>query len=763
MSRNKAPEHSAERTTAPPADRPAGRSPLARLGGLLFRRRLWVLVATVVAVGLAIPFGADVESRLSEGGITAPDSESARAEQLLNDEFKSGSPHLVFVVSAPQPVDDPQISAEGTRLTQRLADEDGVVQAVSYWSLQQADPLRSEDTRSALVMVRLDGDEDAVRKAAKRIVPAYVGQQGDLTVKATGATQVRVEIEAQSSEDLVTAELLAAPLTLIILLLVFGSVVAASMPLAVGVLAVIGSFVILRLLDMLVPVSVFSVNITTALGLGLAVDYSLFIVTRYREELAGGRTVSDAIAQTLRTAGRTVIFSALTVALSLSAMLVFPMYHLRSFAYSGIAVVLLAALGSIVVLPALLAVLGRRIDALDVRRPFRRKGAKGDRRRESGAVADTAGFWHRLASAVMRRPVPFTLAVAALLIALGIPFLRVEFGDSDDRVLPPEAPSHQAAQVLREQFDSQEGSPISVVLPGVDPAARGTEIGDYATRLSQLPGITRVDAATGSYAKGVLVAPPGPATERLTADAGTALSVISDTEPYSERGMDLVGTVRDVQAPAEALVGGQAAVLVDAKATIGDRLPWALGLIAASTMVLLFLFTGSLLIPLKAIVLNLLSLTATFGAMVWVFQEGHLSWLIGSPTITGLIDIDTPVLMFCVAFGLSMDYEVFLLSRIKEEYHRTGDNVAAVAWGLERTGRLVTAAAALVAVILMAFATSGLTPLKLLGVGLALAVIMDATLVRGILVPGFMRLAGRANWWAPRPLRRLHEKIGLSD
>ncbi|CRK55312.1 FIG01123256: hypothetical protein [Alloactinosynnema sp. L-07] len=758
MSHNKAPETPVTRHPAPDPPPLPDRSALSGLGRLLARRRLWVLLVTAVVIGLAIPFGADVESRLSEGGITAPDSESARAEKLLDEEFKSGAPHLVFVVSASDDVDTPAVTERGERMTERLAGEPGVVQAVSYWSLQRAEPLRSADARSALIMVRLGGDEDAVRKAAKRIVPAYVGEREGLTVRVTGSTQVRVEIESQSAQDLTKAELLAAPLTLIILLLVFGSVVAASLPLVVGALAVIGSFVVLRLLDMLVPVSVFSVNITTALGLGLAIDYSLFIVTRYREELGKGRTVAEAIGATLRTAGRTVIFSALTVALSLSAMLVFPMYHLRSFAYSGIAVVVLAAVGSIVVLPALLALLGRRVDALDVRRLFRRKPPA-----TSPDTAGRAGFWHRLASAVMRRPVPFTLAVAGLLITLGIPFLRVEFGDSDDRVLPPDSPSHVAAQMLRDQFDSQEGSPISVVLPDVDPDTKAAEIGDYATRLSRLPSVTRVDAATGSYVDGGLVAPPGPAAQRLTADAGTVLSVISDTEPYSELGMDLVGTVREVPAPAPTLIGGQAAVLVDAKNTLGDKLPWALAIIAASTMVLLFLFTGSLLIPLKAILLNLLSLTATFGAMVWVFQEGHLRWLLGDFTVTGLIDIDTPVLMFCVAFGLSMDYEVFLLSRIKEEYHRTGDNTAAVAWGLQRTGRLVTAAAVLVAVILLAFATSGLTPLKLLGVGLALAVIMDATLVRGILVPGVMRLAGRANWWAPAPLRRLHQKIGLSD
>ncbi|MFB7941385.1 MMPL family transporter [Streptomyces sp. NPDC056049] len=739
--------------TAPPVP-PKG---LAALGRWLAKRRLLVLLVTLAALVVAVPFGSDVESRLSEGGITVPASESAHADELLNTRFEGGSPHLVFIAAADDSIDTPDVSSEATALTDRLAKEPGVVQAASYWTLDKPPTLRSKDGRTGLIMVRLGGDEDEVRKTAARIVPEVVGEQGPLRVTATGVTAVRMEIEKRSEEDLTRAELLSGPLVLIILLLVFGSVVAASTPLAVGILAVIGSFVVLRLLDMVVQVSVFSVNITTALGLGLAIDYSLFIVTRYREELARGRTVHEAIGESVRTAGRTVLFSALTVALSLSAMLVFPMYHLRSFAYSGIAVVILAALGSVIVLPALLAVLGHRIDALNIRRLFRR-GAK-----TAEARTDKAGFWHKLAMAVMRRPLPFALTIAAVLVALGLPFMRAEFGDSDDRVLPAGSPAYQGAQVLREEFDNREGSPLNVVLPDIDPASSSAQVADYAKQLSTVPGITRVDALTGSYSEGAQVAPPGPASERFKADKGTWLSVVSDTEPYSERGMDLVDTLRAQPAPDHVLVGGQAALLVDSKATLGDKLPWALGIIALSTMVLLFLFTGSLLIPLKAIVLNLLSLTATFGAMVYVFQDGNLRWLVGDFTVTGMLDIDTPILMFCVAFGLSMDYEVFLLSRIKEEYHRTGDNVSAVAWGLERTGRLVTAAAALVATVLLAFATSSLTPLKLLGIGLALAVIVDATLVRGILVPAFMRLAGRANWWAPRPLARLHQKIGLDD
>ncbi|WP_309140614.1 MMPL family transporter [Streptomyces sp. PKU-EA00015] len=743
--------------TPPKTTAPVPPKGLAALGRWLARRRILVLLVTLAALVVAVPFGSDVESRLSEGGITVPSSESARADELLNTRFEGGSPHLVFIAAVGTSIDSPEVTSEATALTERLAKEPGVVQAASYWTLDKAPTLRSQDGRTGLIMVRLAGDEDQIRKAAARIVPDAVGEQGPLKVTATGVTAVRMEIEKLSEEDLTRAEMLSGPLVLIILLLVFGSVVAASAPLAVGILAVIGSFVILRLLDMVVQVSVFSVNITTALGLGLAIDYSLFIVTRYREELARGRSVHDAVAESVRTAGRTVLFSALTVAVSLSAMLIFPMYHLRSFAYSGIAVVILAALGSVVVLPALLAVLGHRIDALNVRRLFRRNA------KAAAATTDTAGFWHKLAMAVMRRPLPFALAVAAVLVALGLPFMRAAFGDSDDRVLPASSPAYQGAQVLREEFDNREGSPLNVVLPDIDPVSAAGKVADYAKKLSTVPGITRVDALTGSYSEGTQVAPPGPAAERFKADSGTWLSVVSDTEPYSARGMDLVDTLRGQPAPDTVLVGGQAALLVDSKATLGEKLPWALAIIALATMVLLFLFTGSLLIPVKAIVLNLLSLTATFGAMVYIFQDGHLRWLVGDFTVTGMLDIDTPILMFCVAFGLSMDYEVFLLSRIKEEYHRTGDNISAVAWGLERTGRLVTAAAALIATVLLSFATSSLTPLKLLGIGLALAVIVDATLVRGILVPAFMRLAGRANWWAPQPLARLHKKIGLDD
>ncbi|MBR7671841.1 MMPL family transporter, partial [Streptomyces daliensis] len=777
-------------------------------GAWLARRRLLVLAAAVLAVAVAVPFGADVEYRLSQGGTTAPGSASARAESLLEARFGSGPPHLVFLVEAASggtgmnEVDDQRVQTRGRRLTARLNAEPGVVRAASYWTLGGPRSLRSDDRRTGLVTVRLAGDEDTVRRTAGRLVQRTVGARpGGLRITATGPTAVRTEIEERSEEDLRKAELLAAPVVLVILVLVFRSVIAALLPLLVGAFAVAGTFVVLRLLDGFTQVSVFSVNITTALGLGLAIDYSLFLITRHREELAAGRTVPQAVAAAVRTAGRTVVFSALTVALSLSAMLVFPQYHLRSFAYAGIAVVALAALGSVVVLPALLALLGRRLDALSVRRSADRR-TRGRRRRLRGrpggwgrprgrhrrprrsplrrsaprrrtarvtpsvpvALEAGGGFWNRLAGGVMRRPALFALASVALLVTLGLPFQHVRFGDSDDRVLPRSSPAHRAAQTLRREFDSGESSPLPVVLPGRAGGVREGQLADYAARLSRLDGVRRVDAATGSYRAGRLVAPPRASSARFRSeDGGTWLSVVSRTEPYSTEGLRLVRAVRGTPAPAGALVGGQAALLADSKDVLGARLPWALAVIGGSTLVLLFLFTGSVLIPVKAVVLNLLSLTATFGAMVYVFQEGHLRWLVGDFTVTGLIDVDTPVLMFCVAFGLSMDYEVFLLSRVREEYVRTGDNTAAVARGLERTGGLITAAAALVAAVLLSFATSGLTPLKLLGTGLALAVVMDATLVRGVLVPAVMRLAGQANWWAPAPLARLHRRFFLAE
>jgi RND superfamily putative drug exporter len=373
------------------------------------------------------------------------------------------------------------------------------------------------------------------------------------------------------------------------------------------------------------------------------------------------------------------------------------------------------------------------------------------------------GFWHRIALTVMRRPVVVAGMITLALLVIGFPFLRIAFGLADDRVLPSSAPARQVQDDIRHNFTSQEANAVSVVAVGIgDPKLKMAEIDGYAAALSKAPGAARVDALTGSYIGGLKVAPPNAATARFESASGTWLSVVPSVEPYSKAGERLVTAVRHAPAPFKVDVGGSSARLVDSKESLFGTVPLAAGVIALVTFVALFMMTGGLLVPLKAVVVNLLSLTATFGAMVWIFQQGHLSGVLGF-TSTGTIDTTSPVLMFCIAFGLSMDYEVFLLSRIKEEYDRSGDNMRSVALGLERTGRIVTAVAALLAVVFVAFATSEVEFIKLFGLGLALAVVMDATLVRGGLVPAFMRLAGTANWWAPAPLRRFHARFGLHE
>src|ERR671912_579273 len=731
---------------------------LERLGRFLLRRRWAVLTATLAVVVAAGVFGGSAITRLKSGGFDDPDAESTRAAEVLRDEFGTGDPNLVLLVTAKGgQVDDPAVAATGEALTRRLAAEPDLAQVVSYWA-SDAPALKSIDGGQALILGRITGDEEDMDERAAALTTAYARDDAALSVQVGGQAQVFREVGEQVESDLARAEAIAVPITLLLLVLVFASAVAGSLPLAVGGFAIVGTLLVLRVLAEVTDVSIYALNLTTALGLGLAIDYSLFIVSRYREELRAGREPADALVVTMGTAGRTVLFSAATVAVSLLALLVFPLYFLRSFGYAGIAVVALAAIGALVVLPALLAVLGRRVDRFPLPLLRRRAAATA---REPGT-----GFWHRIATAVMRRPVPVALAVVAFLLLLGTPFLGARFGLPDDRVLPPSAEGRQVAEAVRANFATDESSALSVVAPGIgDPMAHLAEIDGYAAALSRLDGVERVDALTGSYAggarlQGPLAAGDGaavpPEGRRFAAADGTWLSVVGSVEPYSAAGEELVAAVRGLDAPLGAQVTGPSAQLVDTKASLFGNLPAAGAIIALVTFAVLFLMTGSVVIPVKALVLNLLSLTAIYGAMVWVFQDGHLAGVLGF-TPTGTIDTSMPVLLFCIAFGLSMDYEVFLLSRIKEEYDRTGDAVASVAAGLERTGRIVTTAAALLAIVFIAFATSQVSFLKLFGIGTALAILVDATLIRALLVPAFMRLAGQANWWAPAPLRRRGE------
>lgn len=732
---------------------------LARVARIAVARRRLVLLVTGLFLALAGGLGGGVAAELSGGGFDDPQAESTQAASILEEQFGSGAPNLVLLVTAPGGVGEPAAVASATELVAQLDDEPGVTQVTSWWTSGRPAGLRSRDGDKAVVLARITGADDAAVTRVEELAPRYHQPYEGLDVQVGGRAQVFSEIGHTTERDIIRAELIAIPITMVLLVLVFGSAVAASLPLLIGVLSILGTFLTLHLLVGVTDVSVYSVNLATSLGLGLGIDYALFMVTRHREELARGRSVTDAVLTTVRTAGRTVLFSALTVLLSLSALLVFPLYFLRSFAYAGISAVLFAALGAIVVLPAALAALGHRVDSLDLRTPLRR-ALRLPAPKPTGL---DHGFWSRVAHLVMRHPWPVATAVVLLLVLAATPFASVAFGLPDDRVLPRDAGASVVAETMRQEFPGRESSALSVIAPDVQ-SAGSTDVTAYATALSQLDGVERVDATTGSYAQGRQVAPAGPANARFAAGGGVFLSVIPAVESYSPAGEQLIREVRAVDSPlGEVLVDGQAAGLVDTKSALAQDLPLALGLIVVTTFVLLFLFTGSVVIPVKSLVLNLLSLSATFGAMVWVFQQGHLTSLIGDPVVTGTLDTTIPILMFCVLFGLSMDYEVFLLSRIREVYLETGDNTRAVAVGLQRTGRIVTAAAALLAIVFLAFLSSNISFIKLLGLGTALAIVVDATLIRGALVPAFMRLAGDANWWAPGPLRRLHDRIGLAE
>lgn len=732
-----------------------------------------VLLGALLFLVLAGAFGGTVADKLSSGGFDDPDSPSVAAARLLEEEFDAGSANVLLLVDTPDGVDEPAAQDAGLALTRALAAEPGVIQVRSYWTTGL--PVFADRARdSALVLGRLTGDEDAQIERAGELAERFNGDFQGLAVRVGGEMEIFRQVGETIERDLARAESIAIPVTAVLLVLVFGSAIAAGLPLLVGVLSILGTFLTLTVLQSLTDVSVYAVNLAISLGLGLGIDYALFIVTRFREELrrrderAGSTAderalVTEAVVATVRTAGRTVLFSALTVLLSLGALMVFPLYFLRSFAYAGIAAVFFAAVGAIIVLPAALAALGRRVDRYDLRKPVRRAlRLPAPREREVG----TEGFWHRVAVAVMRRPIGIGTAVVVLLLAVGTPFLGVQFGLPDDRVLPRSAPGQQVAQDIRDDFDTNEQYALSLVATGTgNPDDRRAELHAWATSLSAVEGVVRVDAFTGSYVGGERVQKGNAFYTGFSAPDATYLSVVpSKAAAYGPEGEELVERIRAVDAPFEGVVvGGASAALADTKASLGATLPLALGLIAVATFVLLFLFTGSVVVPVKAIVLNLLSLSATFGVMVWIFQEGHLTWLVGDPITTGTLDTTTPILMFCVLFGLSMDYEVFLLSRIKEEHDKHGDNTRAVAMGLERTGRLVSAAAALLALVFLAFVSSDIAFIKLLGLGTALAVLVDATLVRGALVPAFMRLAGEANWWAPAPLRRLHDRFGLRE
>src|SRR5918993_329353 len=687
-----------------------------RLAGLILRKPRAVLLVTLLLVLAAGAASSGLNSRVTLGGYEKEGSESQRTTQVLQDKFDQGDPNLVLLVTDERGVDSPAAQAAGLALTQRLAGEADISNVVSYWSAGRAEQLRSQDSSKALVTATIEGDFDAVLDRIKTLAPAYSGDFQGARVQVGGSAMTWDENIKTSAEDISRAEAIVFPLVLVVLVLIFGSLLAALVPLAVAFVTMLLAMLLMFLLTLFTEPSSFVTNITVFLGLGLAIDYSLLMVSRYREELRRGRAMPDAIRAMLRTSGRTVVFSAVTVAVALGALLVFPFTIFDSMAYASIATALLAAVASLVVVPALLAWMGPRIDKW---RLFHRKD-RSEQRLESG-------FWHRLAMFVMRRPVPVAVVVIAVLLLLGAPALGLKLRLPDEQILPKDAQAAQVLSAVRTEFASREQDAVQVVAEGV---------GD---------------------------APAGEASRRFATQDATFLTVIPTVDGYSQEGEDLVRAVRDTERPFPVTVGGTPAVSVDTFDAIYDTLPVFLVVLAVGMFILLFLLTGSLLLPVMAMALSLLSLTATFGALVFIFQDGNLQSVVGDFNVTGAITWTVPILVFALGFGLSMDYQVFLLSRIREEYERSGDNTASVAVGIERVGRVVTYAAALISIVFLVWVTSGISYMKAIGVGMPIAILMDATLIRGALLPALMRLAGDANWSAPGPLRRLHARLGLRE
>jgi len=720
-----------------------------RIAELAIRRSRLVLVVAVVAVALMGVLGAGAFGKLQGGGYDDPASQSSRAAKVIDEKF-GGETNLVLLVRASEGrIDAPAAQQSGRALVADLKKEQNLENVISFWDTASTD-LRSKDGREAMVLAHVKGDDTKRDENAKTVIDAYTGPYEDaLTVQFGGGAAVTSEMGTQSGEDLVLAESIAVPLTLVLLLLVFGSMVAALLPLAIGIIAIAGTFAELFVLGSVTDVSVFAINLTTALGLGLGIDYALLMVSRFREQLAAGASVDDAVRRTVSTAGRTVAFSAATVAAALAALLVFPQYFLRSFGYAGVGVVVIAAVSTLFVMPALFVVLGHRVNS--GRLPW----AKANRGR-----SDTrAPLWGRLAGTVMRRPALTALPVLAVLLLAASPLLGITFGTPDERVLPEDAASRQVSSVLQEKFNGNDDAALHVV---IDKPVSKAPLESYAAELSRLDGVVRVETSTGTYADGRSTA-TDPGNTALGHPDAQQINVVSTLSPKSDEAQSLVKDVRAVDPPAgsHALVGGVDAVLVDSKDSVGSRLPIAVALVALTTFLLLFLFTGSVVQPLRALVLNMISLGATLGVMTWIFQDGNLSSLLGFTAQP--MDVSMTVLMFCIAFGLSMDYEVFVTSRIKELHDLGEDNESAVTNGLGHTGRIVTAAACLLAVSFFAFGTAKLSFMQLFGLGSGLAILIDAVAVRGILVPAAMRLLGRSAWYAPGFLRKFHGRFGLSE
>ncbi|MFF5083667.1 MMPL family transporter [Actinoplanes sp. NPDC000266] len=689
---------------------------------ILYRRRRLVLFLGLLVTLAAAVLATGTMSRLVLSRWEAPGTESVRAQQELA-RFGTGNANLILLVTAKSGgVDAPAVRAAADAVAGELAAERAVADVWSYWTRDRDPTMRSADGRAAVILAHVGGDATTARmEIRERLLPAYTRDDGTISVRVGGSEAVSSQVSERAAADFARAELLIVPLMLGLLVLLYRRVRLALLTLGIGVFAVVGTLAGLRVVAGFTEVSTFAANITLVMGVGLGIDYSLFVISRFREELRRG--VPEAMAATIGTAGRTVVFSGLTVAASLSALLLFPFPFLRSFAYAGMLVVAVAVAGALTLLPAALGVLGHRA--------LRRGGAEGG-----------GGFWHHSGSAVVRRPVLFAVVGLVIVGVLGAPALGLRIGLPDDRVLPPSASTRQTYDLLRAGFATEANDALHVIGGRPDVVA-----------LSRVPGIAQVNSPAGVFVAGSRVGDL-PDLERFVRGDLARVEAIPARAALAGTGVpEMVEAVRN--ASPDALVGGFPAELTDFRAALTDRIPLVGGLILVISFVLLYAMSRSVLVPVKATVLNLLSLAVMFGVLVVVFQNGALADVLGFTPI-GTLDPAFPILMFCVAYGLSMDYEVLMLSRIKESYDRHGDNTRAVLEGLTRSAPLVTAAAAILALSFSLYATGEVMYLQMIGVGAAVAILVDATVIRGVLVPSLMRLAGRANWWSPGRRRSRH-------
>jgi len=693
-----------------------------KLGHLLVRRKKAALALFIIGIILSGVFGSLIFSRLDAGGYSDPQSDSYKVYEYLRDDVKINDPSVIVVVDAgTRDVTSPDVVQEAKSLEAKIAGEIGVTKTLSYWSSGGEATLKSKDSRAAYILIY--GEADAFSPESQKLGAVfqdkYEGKNGSFTLYPGGVAVVGNAISEKIGADLKIAEIVSIPLTFILLAFVFGALAASAMPLIVGVAAILGAFFILYLISLFTNVSVYALNLTTGMGLGLGIDYALLMVNRFREEIHHGKNVQDSIVTTMATAGKTVFYSGLTVLVTMVSLTFFPLPFLKSFGYAGVSVVALAVVGAIFGLPPILALLGTRID----------KGVI----RKSSITPKEDGRWAQTARFVMKRPAAVVILSLIILGLLTAPVQNIKFAQGDSRMLPASNPAAIATALQADRFAGQTNNPVEIIVR--NGADKTLEVDQYAKEIATVSGI-------------VAVQPP------QVIGQDVRLVAFHSMLPRTPDAQKLIHDIRDLKSPAGTLVGGVAADYTDSQDGISQTLPWALGWIALSVFVLIFVFTGSIILPIKAVLLNVLSLAATMGVLTWVFIDGHLQWLVGSFTLTGTLDTSIVILIAVVVFGLSMDYELFLLSRIREEHLAGKSNIEAVATGLQRSARIITAAAVLLAVVFAAFVTSGVTSIKSMGFGVALAVILDATIVRALLVPALMRLFGERNWWAPKWMQR---------